>query len=274
MADKNYLHTAYANSADGTDGFTTVYPNLNLLKNTRTTSATSTSSAWGTLFSSSQIYDSAIKSKTGVSAMTFSFDVFVPLNAKVGNSFPVQLKGQSSQAHGDVGTNDYNTIICQSWRVIEQSDLGKTIRISVPIQIASKYKTFDAALADTDSITIRQVTDTSGLVYSTIKLEPGSTATPYMPSSSEVTTADWPKYVGTYVDTNQTSSTEPSKYDWNEMKYRVYLDGVPVGGSKLLSFDLENLKAGTSYNVQVSQINGNVESDKSESIAFKTTLPK
>ncbi len=33
MADKNYLHTAYANSADGTDGFTTVYPNLNLLVN-------------------------------------------------------------------------------------------------------------------------------------------------------------------------------------------------------------------------------------------------
>ena len=34
MADKNYLHTAYANSADGTDGFTTVYPNLNLLTGT------------------------------------------------------------------------------------------------------------------------------------------------------------------------------------------------------------------------------------------------
>ena len=58
------------------------------------------------------------------------------------------------------------------------------------------------------------------------------------------------------------------------MKYRVYLDGVPVGGSKLLSFDLENLTSGTSYNVQVNQINGNDESDKSESIAFKTTLTK
>lgn len=274
MADKNYLHTAYANSADGTNGFTTVYPNLNLLKNTRTLTATSTSSVWATLFNSSQIYDSAIKSKTGVSAMNFSFDVFVPLNAKVGNSFPIQLKGQNSQARGDVGTNDYNTIICQSWQVIEQSDLGKTIRISIPVQTGPKYKTFDAALADTDSITIRQISDTSGIVYSAIKLEIGSTATPHMPSSSEVTTADWPKYVGTYVDTNPVSSTVSSKYDWDEMKYRVYLDGTPVGGSKLLSFDLENLKAGTSYNVQVSQINGNVESDKSESVAFKTTLIK
>lgn len=120
------------------------------------------------------------------------------------------------------------------------------------------------------------------------KLEQGSIATPWMPSKnelqeqltpwmpslSEVTTADYPKYVGTYVDTNPVPSTESSKYDWDEMKYRVYLDGTPVGGSKLLSFDLENLKAGTSYNVQVSQINGNVESDKSESVAFKTTLTK
>ena len=274
MADKNYLHTAYANSADGTDRFTTVYPNLNLLKNTRTLTATSNASWWNTLFSSSQIYDSAIKSKTGVSAMTLSFDVFVPLNAIVGSAISIQLKGQSSQAHGIVETNDYNTIVGQYWHDIEQSDLGKTIRVSFPIQIDTKYKTFDSALADTDSITIRQMKDTSGLVYSKLKIEQCSFATPYMPSANEVTINDYPKYVGTYVDTNPTSSTEPSKYDWDEMKYRVYLDGVPVGGSKLLSFDLENLKAGTSYNVQVSQINGNVESDKSESVAFKTTLPK
>ena len=33
----NINSIAYANSADGTDGFTTVYPNLNLLNNTRIT---------------------------------------------------------------------------------------------------------------------------------------------------------------------------------------------------------------------------------------------
>ena len=71
--DGTITHTAYAYSADGTDGFATVYPNLNLLKNTRTLTATSTSSVWDTLFSSSQIYDSAIKSKSGVSAMNFSW---------------------------------------------------------------------------------------------------------------------------------------------------------------------------------------------------------
>lgn len=275
MVDKNYLHTAYANSADGTDGFTTVYPNLNLLKNTRNLTATTNTTVWDTLFKSSQIYDSAIKSKTGVSAMNFSFDAYVPLNAVVGRIIPIFLSAQNPNAHGDIGNNSYYTIISR-WDSynIKQSDLGKTIRVSLPIDLAGNYKSFDTALADTDSITIRQAGDVAGFVYSRLKLEPGSTATPHMPSANEVTTADWPKYVGTYVDTNPVSSTVSSKYDWDEMKYRVYLDGTPVGGSKLLSFDLENLKADTTYNVQVSQINGKVESDKSESVSFKTTLIK
>jgi hypothetical protein len=206
---------AYANSADGTDGFTTVYPNLNLLKNTRTLTATSTASWWNTLFSSEQIYDSSIKSKTGVSAMNFSFNVYIPLNAMVGGAVSLQLKGQNSQAHGDVGTNDYNTIICQSWHNIEQSDLGKTIRLSFPIEIDTKYQSFDSALADTDSITIRQIKDTSGLVYSKLKLEEGSTATPWMPSASEVTINDYPKYVGfsNIIKPNKKSSD----YKWLPM---------------------------------------------------------
>ena len=206
---------AYANSADGTDGFTTVYPNLNLLKNTRNLTATSTSSWWNTLFSSEQIYDSAIKSKTGVSAMTLSFDVFVPLNTKVGGAVSLQLKGQTYQAHGDVGTNDFSTIVGEIWHNIEQSDLGKTIRLSFPIQIDTKYQSFDSALADTDSITIRQIKDISGLVYSKLKLEIGSTATPWMSSASEVTINDYPKYVGfsNIIKPNKKSSD----YKWLPM---------------------------------------------------------
>ena len=186
---------AYANSADGTDDFTTVYPNLNLIKNTRTLTATSTSLAWNTLFSSSQIYDPTIKSKTGVSAMNFSFSVYVPLNAAVGSGVSIQLKGQNSQAL-NVWGDDNNTIICLTNYIIKQSDLGKTIRISTPILKGGNYSNFDTALADTDSITIRQATETPGFVYSKLKLEEGSIATPWMPSASEVTTADYPKYVG------------------------------------------------------------------------------
>ena len=206
--------TAYANSADGTDDFTTVYPNLNLLKNTRHLTATSNSSWWNTLFSSEQIYDSAIKSKTGVSAMTLSFDVFVPLNAKVGDSFKVQLKGQNPQAE-NLGNDDWNTIIAYAGGDVKQSDLGKTIRVIGTAEKDNKYKTFDDALADTDSITIRQATGTPGFVYSKMKLESGSISTPWMPSSSEVTVADYPKYVGfsNIIKPNKTSSD----YKWLPM---------------------------------------------------------
>ena len=206
--------TAYSNSADGTDDFTTVYPNLNLLKNTRTLTATSTSLAWNTLFSSSQIYDPTIKSKTGVSAMTFSFSVYVPLNAAVGSVVSVQLKGQNSQAP-NVWGDDHNTIICLTNYIIKQSDLGKTIRISAPVLKGDNYINFDTALADTDSITIRQATDAPGFVYSKLKLEIGPIATPWMPAPSEVTAEDYPKYVGfsNIIKPNKKSSD----YNWLPM---------------------------------------------------------
>lgn len=50
------------------------------------------------------------------------------------------------------------------------------------------------------------------------KCEPGSTATPYMPSASEVKTSDYPSYIGTYSDTNVNGSTDPSKYTWTVFK--------------------------------------------------------
>lgn len=212
----NINSIAYANSADGTDGFTTVYPNLNLLKNTRTLSSTSTTTVWDTLFSSSQIYDSAIKSKSGVSAMNFSFDIHVPLNAIVGSAISIQLKGQSSQAYGNIGTDDYNTIVGSCWYPIKQSDLGKIIRVSSPVELGAKYQSFDSALADTDSITIRQSSNISGFVYSAIKLETGSTATPWMPSASEATINDYPKYVG-FSNTVKTNKSA-SDYTWFPVK--------------------------------------------------------
>ena len=210
---QDVTHTAYSWSADGADRFTTIKPNLNLLKGTRTLTATSNTSEWNMLFSSSQIYDSAIKSKTGVSAMTISFDVFVPLNAKVGNSFAVQLKGQNSQAT-NVGSDEWNTIIAYGGDTVKQNDLGKTIRISGSIDKWGSYKSFDSALSDTHSITIRQVQDTSGLVYSNIKVEKGSEATPYMPSASDVKPSDQPKFIGTYTDKSDSASQDPKKYTW------------------------------------------------------------
>ena len=157
----------------------------NLLKNTGNLSSTSTTTAWGTLFDSSQIYDSGIKSISGVSAMTFSFNVYVPLNATVGSVSVIQLKGQNPQATA-TGTDAFNTLLGESKYTIKQDDLGKTINVNTPIQKDPDYLSFDTALADTDSITIRQSKDTPGFVYSKIKLETGSIATPWTPAPEDV----------------------------------------------------------------------------------------
>ncbi|MCE2141203.1 hypothetical protein GRC93_12350, partial [Streptococcus thermophilus] len=58
------------------------------------------------------------------------------------------------------------------------------------------------------------------------KLEPGSTATPYMPSESEVTTADWPRYIGQYTDFTQSDSTKPSDYTWSLIRGNDGKDGA------------------------------------------------
>lgn len=262
MVDKNYLHTAYANSADGTDGFTTVYPNLNLLDGTRDFSGTwDRTEGWVT---DGTYKGLTVKKRTGQwwgINKTFT----APKDGDYTFSAYVKSSGNEAKILRFVFINDI-----AHWEEGTYKDLGSNfdwLRDSFTVTLKAGdtiYARYEISGSEEGSI----------LWTAGHKWEPGSIATPHMPSASEVTTADWPKYVGTYVDTNPTSSAEPSKYDWDEMKYRVYLDGIPVGGSKLLSFDLENLKADTTYNVQVNQINGNDESDKSESVAFKTTLTK
>ena len=54
--------------------------------------------------------------------------------------------------------------------------------------------------------------------YSCLKIESGSTATPYMPSYSEVTNEDYPSYIGTYTGKiADGQSTDPAKYNWKKI---------------------------------------------------------
>ena len=51
------------------------------------------------------------------------------------------------------------------------------------------------------------------------KWEEGSTATPWMPSASEITASDYPIYIGTYTDNNSNEqSTDPEKYSWKKIE--------------------------------------------------------
>lgn len=248
MADKNYLHTAYAYSEDGTDRFTTVYPNLNLLD--ETSKQIVQANSWFMQVADIK-YDKSLGESLCASVMINNADhASVLLRGSAG--IVIQTFDKSRKVLATVYGNEV------SYNADERSQCHVTID------------------DNTASVKVFILTNNmnQNTFYSQLKLEPGSTATPLMPSSSEVTTADWPKYVGTYVDTNPTSSTDPSKYVWDEMKYRVYLDGVPVGGSKLLSTKVENLKPDTSYTIQVKQVSGEEESDFSDSVTFKTNVQK
>ena len=51
------------------------------------------------------------------------------------------------------------------------------------------------------------------------KLEKGSTATPWMPSFSEVKAENYPSYIGTYTDNKSNEqSTDPEKYTWKKIE--------------------------------------------------------
>ena len=51
------------------------------------------------------------------------------------------------------------------------------------------------------------------------KWEEGSTATPYMPSSSEVIKRDYPSYIGNYTGKIvDGQSTNPVKYNWKKIE--------------------------------------------------------
>lgn len=75
---------------------------------------------------------------------------------------------------------------------------------------------------DNTNISFRRLekdNNTTTFDYSEMKIEEGSTATPWMPSSSEATVEDYPSHVGTYTDNNSNEqSINPLKYTWKILK--------------------------------------------------------
>ncbi|PFG78673.1 phage tail protein [Lactococcus lactis] len=180
----SYTHVAWANSADGTDGFTTIYPNLNLLDGTSSGLKTVSANGWGTQNSlATNTIDFIIGQSYTYSAWIQDCDVDTRAVIYLFNS---------------TGYTPYlgNTI--------KAGDSGFS---SVSFAVSVDITRYEASIGFMES-----QASYHNLSYSRLKLELGSTATPYMPSSSEVTTADWPKYRGEYSDFTATASTDPAKY--------------------------------------------------------------
>ena len=180
---------AYANSADGTEDFTTVYPNLNLLEGTSKTLKTVRASGWdaGHILTST---NTSIFRK----GQPYTYSVWIQ-NCDVDTRAVMYVRGPLIGFAFHLG----NTIKAGS------SGLS-TVTFNIDDDITSYQPTIG-------------FTELQGNVhdisYSKMKLESGSISTPWLPSASEVTVADYPKYVGfsNIIKPNKTSSD----YKWLPM---------------------------------------------------------
>ena len=211
--DGTITHTAYANSADGTNGFTTVYPNLNLLAGTKDFSGTWTNS-------SSWVTDGTYKGLTVKKRTAQWGGIYKTFTAPKDGSyiFSTYIKSSGNAAniyrYGGVNTTSSQPII--------QKLIGNNFDWTID--------SITLNLKANDSMWIRYEISGSGtdsiLWVAGYKYEPGSTATPWMPSASEVTTADWPSYIGQYTDFTQADSTNPSDYTWSLIRGNDGKDGA------------------------------------------------
>ncbi|MGY3761402.1 phage tail spike protein, partial [Lactococcus lactis subsp. lactis] len=207
-----YFHTAWSYSADGTDGFTTVYPNLNLLDGTKDFSGNWTNA-------SSWVTDGTYKGLTVKKRTNQWVGIYKTFTAPKDGVYTFSAYVKSS---GDTAG---------IYRLIFKN--------GVNVLLPNKFlgNNFDW-LRDSFSITLEagDVMHTryeiSGSAPDTIlwtaghKWEEGSTATPHMRSASEVTTADWPSYIGQYTDFTQADSTNPSDYTWSLIRGNDGKDGA------------------------------------------------
>ena len=231
-----YFHTAWAYSADGTDGFTTVYPNLNLLTdskdfinkdlsgNNQKTSIVSPNST--VLKDGNDTYlnfistgdnqywlDAYLVSDWSTTPPPGFTNVNILPNSKYTFSFWAKGTGKHTVTSFDNWTIPSNAVfdftLTNEWK---HYSFTVTSSATIPVK---NVEFFLRSIATGTEINLKYP-----------KVEPGSIATPHMPSASEVTTADWPSYIGQYTDFTQADSTNPSAYTWSLIRGNDGKDGA------------------------------------------------
>lgn len=286
----NYNHIAYSKRTDGREGFTTLYPHLNLEQHTEMLVDTSDQIVWGTKGDSTATITHESVSILGLPSIKDGVHVTQISKGQSGWSgrgkyFPVVSGGEYT--HSVFLKNNGNTDVTINLQLGTSDSVTKPnpnvryVNEKMIVPANSDWKLYSAVLTIpsdkswawsyvyTDTPTV-----TADFSFAGLKVEIGEVQTPWMPHESEVISKDYPTYIGTYTDENENSSTNPADYTWEMMNYRIYLDGIAAGGSKLLSAKVENLKPDTSYTIQVKQVSGEEESDFSDSVTFKTNVQK
>ena len=171
--------TAYAKSADGTDDFTTVYPNLNLLDGTRDFSGDWVNAG---IWANDGTYKGlTVKSYQGAWDGTFKKYIVPQDGLYTWSSF---VKSESD------ASNVFRVLFINN---IQKPNVGlgrkfDWVRDSVTVSL----KRGDEVIFNYGN------SENNGgkISIAGYKLETGPIATPWMPSAKEVTINDYPKYVG------------------------------------------------------------------------------
>ncbi len=240
--DGTITHTAYAYSADGTDRFTTTYPNLNLLVNSSAKTKAGFfkdfdkvengygevtlkgTNSWPTVNLQDGFSINPREYKPG-DTYTMSMDVmFTSWNMPAGTSAAVIWLGQRYTRGGGIG----------SWKKIDTIELPKDpsekLNQWIRITQTSTVPPYENDSIGTEAVLQAGIFGPSEGSFTVRirkpKQEPGSTATPHMPSSSEVTTADYPRYIGQRTDDTKADSTNPSAYTWSLIRGNDGKDGA------------------------------------------------
>ena len=181
-------HVAFAYSADGKDRFTTSYPNLNLVdqtsKTTKTTNIYENDNARIVYWDTKQLSD---KNVTGSAYLDLT------------------------KSNNDVWLQLYTPDGVLSGNVVKAGQKGYS-------RFSGKVPTITDDNANIAFRRLEKDNNTTTFDYSEVKIEEGSTATPWMPSSSEATVEDYPSYIGSYTDNKSTEqSTNPDRYKWEKI---------------------------------------------------------
>ncbi|USI62129.1 hypothetical protein LO769_06835 [Lactococcus lactis subsp. lactis] len=236
--DGTITHTAYSYSADGTDRFTTVYPNLNLLVNS---SAKTKDGFFKNFDKVENGYGEVSMKATNTWAAINLGDGFSiqARDYKPGDKYTMSMDVMFTSWNLPAGTTLIEFWMGQryvggSWKGICTIDLprdpSKMLNQWIRITQTSMIPPYDDTSVTTQaSFTVSFAGPREGSFTIRVrnpKQEPGSIATPHMPSASEVTTADWPSYIGQYTDFTQADSTNPSDYTWSLIRGNDGKDGL------------------------------------------------
>lgn len=265
--ETSHVHTAYAWSADGTDRFTKVYPQVNMLENTKNPISSKTVKVKGSTHSNTDdvTFKSGIthqerKPNYPIGEMYYRF-----MSTADGNLASTSLvKGETYyfglDLRAELAEGDYVT-----WRAQYKNPISSWIDldgwktgVSKIEGVTSEFKRFENALTiPKDAVTLYfsyQVYPKSGTGVATgsvVEFKNAKfalkSATPYTPTPEEDYENAYPTYTGTYSDFNVKGSDNPKDYTWARSMGNEGQDGAPAkaltlqADSPVMKFDANDV---------------------------------